>query len=592
VVVQEVWRKVLRRLLLRKITAPEIRNFSLHSEYPASFREDAFRPARGLCPLSLRFSSVLLLGIVIVMPAMGISAADTASSAQEASCLSCHADKTALKSRSPRWRDVYVDPNQFARDKHGTVDCTACHGIDRYAAFPHNNAPGALRDPADPTRIKGTCGKCHESITTRHLSSLHSTLEGHRSSLVSLLGKEAGLARFKTCTSCHTTCTHCHMKQPDRYNRLVSRVESHQFIRRPASAVCKVCHGQTAETYLGSKDNKAHGPSIMAAAGLECVDCHSEGEVHGSGKLDRFIGETLKPSCEKCHALSGMTVSTARGKVAVRQYNPENPAHRAHEKTVACVACHTQWYTNCWDCHKGKAREETDKFYLALNPKSGKAHTAIHVPINRDLGGVHPETGGWAVKTRHSWGKSQTCEKCHLDPEVYINPELRRASFVSFWSGDEAKASFVNDKLVKQVTIDREKFRRSAHKDLSCEVCHDSPGDEVCTHCHAVKGRKPQSRASFREADELLRAGKGLLQELGKLQPDVRLWEKQWTDLRDRYMEAANEFHGEPGLARDRMPAVRQASEQLKQEIEKELSKAKAQGTGRTGLMIPGAGTK
>ena len=256
--------------------------------------------------------------------------------------------------------------------------------------FPHRSAQGVRRDPADPARVNSTCGSCHAEITAQHLSSLHSTLQGHKLSLVGLLGQKDGLARFDTCTSCHATCTDCHMKDLDRYNRLVPRTETHRFARRPASAVCGVCHGQTGESYLGSRSDKVHHSSVMAAAGLECPDCHAGAEAHGGGGRPGFIGETVKPSCEQCHAKSEPVVITSKGPITVRQYDPGNPAHRIHRDRLACVACHTQWYTNCWDCHKGKAKPDSDKFFLAVNPKTAKIHTAIHVPINGELGGVPP----------------------------------------------------------------------------------------------------------------------------------------------------------------------------------------------------------
>jgi len=514
---------------------------------------------------------------------MSIIVSGTVSPAQEASCLSCHGNKTSLRSQSPRWRDVYVDPDQLAQDKHGAVACTACHERDRYARFPHDALPATLRDPAGPARVKDTCGACHEAITIRHLNSLHSTLEGHKSSLVGLMGTEAGLAKFSTCTSCHATCTHCHMKQPDRYGRLVSRTESHRFARPPA-VVCKVCHGQTADTYLGGQGSISHAPSVMASAGLDCMDCHAEAEVHGSGSRHRFMGETVKPTCEKCHGQKGTKVTTASRTTAVRPYDPRNPAHQTHGNKVGCVACHTQWYTNCWDCHKGRAREAQDRFYLAVNPKTGMVHTAVHVPINNEFGGVAAETGGWAVKTRHSWGKSLSCERCHADPEVYINAEGRRARFVSFWSREEANASFVDKKLVKQVTIDRERFGRSAHKALPCEACHNSARNDMCAGCHAGAEKADEPRATFRETNDLLMGSRPSLPEMRKRLPDPTVWEGRWIELRDRYLQAANEFHGDPAAARDRMRILRQAAERFSKELEKAVSSTGVSGLeGRSG---------
>ena len=525
--------------------------------------------AKASCPGIRQF---LLWAATAFMLLARLAMANPSAPAQEISCANCHGDKVRLRSLSPQWRDVYVDLEQFAADKHGAVGCTACHQDDIYADFPHGSSQGHRQDPADPARVKSTCGSCHAEITARHLNSLHSTLEGHKRSLIDLMGQEKGMARFSACTSCHATCTDCHMKQPDRYNRLVPQTESHRFTRRPAAVVCKVCHGQTAETYLGARGNAAHGPSVMATAGLECLDCHSGKEIHGSGKRPGFIGETVKPNCETCHARPGLAVPTAKGPLAARQYDPQNSAHRIHKDRLACVSCHTQWYTNCWDCHKGRAREDGDKFFLAVNPETGKIHTAIHVPINTELGGVSPELGGWAVKTRHSWGKSQSCEKCHTDPAVYVNPELRRARFVSFWSSEHTNATFMDEKLVKQVTIDKESFSKSPHKDLSCQSCHNSSDSRVCADCHGAK--RDRSRAVYRQSDELLQSIKQSLAKLRTPRPEQADWESRWTVLRDRYMHVANEFHGNPRAAQRHMRDVRQAAGELHKESTRAVRKA------------------
>ena len=177
------------------------------------------------------------------------------------------------------------------------------------------------------------------------------------------------------------------------------------------------------------------------------------------------------------------------------------------------------------------------------------------------------------MKTRHSWGKSQTCEKCHTDPTVYVNAESRRARFVSFWSGEYANASFVDEKIVKQVTLNQEGFGRSAHKDLSCETCHDSSDNKVCAGCHSGKAKLP--RAVYLETSEFLQGSKQLLPQLRKRQMESSVWETRWTDLHDRYMQAANEFHGNPGLAQARMRSVRKAARHLNHALNAALQKAK-----------------
>ena len=521
--------------------------------------------SHGRLPATLWGITILLL--VLLGSVNGAAASD------EITCGKCHADKVLLRSLSPRWRDVFVDSAQFATDPHGTLDCIACHESDAYAAFPHKALPPSRRDPADPARVKDTCGTCHQEITARFLNSLHNTLEGHKTALVDLLGEKDGATRFQSCTSCHASCTDCHMKQPDRYGRLVPQTERHHFTRSPAAAVCKACHGQTAETYLGARNNADHGPSAMAAAGLECVDCHSEADVHGNGRRPTFIGETAEPKCLTCHGGSAMTVTTAKGMLTPRLFDAKNPSHQMHQQRVACVACHTQWYTNCWDCHKGSAKQDSSKFFLALNPESGEVHTAIHVPINAELGGVKPEVGGWAIKTAHSWGKPQSCQKCHTDPSVYISPDARQAKFVSFWGPKHANGLFVDEKLVKQITITPQSLEQSAHKGIACEACHSSLADDVCTGCH--RENRNRSQLPYWQTDDLLQTSNRRLSQLRAIGAGSAEWERRWTSLRDQYLQAGNDFHGNPELSETHIRAIHRDAVQLNRKVNAELGKSK-----------------
>jgi len=474
---------------------------------------------------------------------------------------------------SARWRDVFVDLTQYAKDKHGTLECVACHTSSLYASYPHPKLTRDQINPSSPSQVKATCGACHAEITSRHLNSLHNTLEGHRVALVDLMGEKEGAVRFEGCKSCHASCTECHMKQPDRYNRLVSQTETHQFTKEPSANVCQVCHGQTGNSFLGIPGDVGHGPSLMSQAGLQCIDCHTEKEVHGDGSRPQFIAQTRKPTCEECHSHAKPSVPTLQNPVAARQFDASNPAHQTHVEKVDCVACHTQWYTNCWNCHKGEAQVRTDKFYLAVNPLTGKIHTAVHSPINQEFGNVDPEIGGWAVKTRHSWGKSQPCEKCHTNSEVYIEGKLRQGKFVGVWIKEKTKGSFVNDKLVKQILLDPAQIKQSAHRNQSCLDCHKSVGDETCTVCHA--NQADRARGIYRNTHAALAQADLLIAQIRADGYDVATLQKEWEAWRDQYLATANLFHSKPGEAQKQMQGLNEGATKFAAQIKMDLNNRK-----------------
>ncbi|MBI5304584.1 MAG: hypothetical protein HY868_20790 [Chloroflexi bacterium] len=422
--------------------------------------------------------------------------------------------------------------------------------------------------------MKETCGKCHAEVTVRHLNSLHSTLEGHRLALVDSMGKEKGEAQFTQCTGCHATCTSCHMKQPDKFNRLVSQTESHGFTKQPASYVCKVCHGQTSETYLGDPANPQHKPSMMATAGIECTDCHSEKEIHGDGKRPNFIADTRKPSCEGCH-LQPNAVKFAGVSSVPPQFDPREYAHQAHGDDVDCIACHTQWYTNCWDCHRGDAQKQDNKLYLAVNPTTKKVQTAVHSPLNAELGGADPAIGGWAIKARHSWGQARPCDECHTNSDAYIDNFLRNGKFVGVWAKERRNAGFVDEKLVARITVDAQKLALTAHRDINCVGCHNNTGDETCTKCHVSTTNVDRSRTAFTATQVLLASSRALIIEARALNVDATGWDKQRADLEEAYWQTTNLFHSNPNLAQKQIQNLNAVAKQLVGESENAIANAR-----------------
>jgi len=180
----------------------------------------------------------------------------------------------------------------------------------------------------------------------------------------------------------------------------------------------------------------------------------------------------------------------------------------------------------------------------------------VHVPIGVELGGAKVAAGGWAIKTRHSWGKAQTCESCHGDPATFIGAELRQAEFVSFWSAKHANARFVDEALVKRITVGAADLQQSPHRGMACERCHQSRANDACSGCHGASGRG-RTRVAFRTTAELLELSRpGGARAAG------------WTELRNRYLDAGNEFHRNPRAAVAQIRSVRQDAARYKRKLD------------------------
>lgn len=239
-------------------------------------------------------------------------------------CATCHYDRERLATLTEQPDKVYVDPAQYAQEAHGGLDCTNCHGGDPLAATPEEACleGKAFKNPAATEVVSRTCGKCHADITARSLNSIHTSLDGIHLSLVDLLGEKDGTFKFEaTCNACHTTCSSCHMEDPDRRNMLWPRVTSHRFEAKSNSQVCTACHAGMGDTFFGTTGASKHDPSMMAQAGMECVDCHGDIEVHGTGTKTSFSMESEKPTCAECHLEPVARLTSAKDTLVAPQYS-------------------------------------------------------------------------------------------------------------------------------------------------------------------------------------------------------------------------------------------------------------------------------
>ena len=94
---------------------------------------------------------------------------------------------------------------------------------------------------------------------------------------------------------------------------------------------CGTCHGRQKAEAL------KHGfADVHREAGMDCMACHTLGDVHGDGNEYASMLEpgAIDAKCETCHtSLSG------------------NFYHNVHGENIDCSACHIQSVVTCNNCH-------------------------------------------------------------------------------------------------------------------------------------------------------------------------------------------------------------------------------------------------
>ncbi len=139
------------------------------------------------------------------------------------------------------------------------------------------------------------------------------------------------------CKKCHaTSCDKCHAIQKNGLNYFsLSKAEDMN--------TCFTCHSREKVTIL--KDKKIHetGISVHFSAGMNCMDCHTKKDIHGSGILYKSMRDSgaVDANCMKCHG-SGDDAPV---------YNSKLRPHRVHKGRLDCAACHVSATMTCYNCH-------------------------------------------------------------------------------------------------------------------------------------------------------------------------------------------------------------------------------------------------
>lgn len=304
-------------------------------------------------------------------------------------CGSCHVSADQLEaSKSSEEVDasMYQVDEAFAKTLHGSLGCVKCHGGDNAAGQASAAHAGMT---VYPTADGGAaaCGSCHTDIVDRAATSLHYTTAGIECSFEGRLsqagenGEGIGEVYYRTegCPDCHADCGQCHVRNAAQNNfgvEYTGLIDGHMFIdatdNEDIQQTCLSCHAGSITGCFTQTD--VHG---AAGANLNCMDCHTEAEVHGDGvEYDTMIHSgAVTTECTECHAselLSG-------------QWHSDQ-----HLDEATCWACHNVEYNTCTSCHGWDAASRGDEPFTAENDmllgySHGKITTLVKGPVDAGM---------------------------------------------------------------------------------------------------------------------------------------------------------------------------------------------------------------
>jgi hypothetical protein len=221
------------------------------------------------------------------------------------------------------------------------------------------------------------------------LAVLETSLHGTTSGKAYFYSKDQGGMELLTgipyeelkCRECHTRynmgdkkeqirCEGCHITAPEAAAPPMAALKLPQYADTGASG-CLSCHRRQGFEIVAQKPKvdpttnqpvtdslgnpvmvplttDVHRSPAPAGKAMQCVNCHSQTEIHGDGNEYHSLIESPSVKCVDCHKIENLS---------------DNPAHTQHGENVSCAACHVQTVTSCYGCH----------FNVVVPDENGKA---------------------------------------------------------------------------------------------------------------------------------------------------------------------------------------------------------------------------
>lgn len=246
--------------------------------------------------------------------------------------------------------------------------------------------------PNVSTTTKAVLGNLGDDLLRRSCLRCHLNTKG---------SQRPGEQRGKGCSACHIPYSNADSKRP----------YSHVIVKNLGVTPCLKCHnsnhvgcdyvglfekdfnrgfrspiinGRQAPTIYGSEQHFLRA-DIHFRAGMICADCHTLGQIHGTGHA---INSDKIPeiSCESCHVnldhplilkdSDGKMVLKRRPDIKVPALRIDITPHRIeqHRKLLTCSACHAAWSFQDYGYHL-MLDERAEYWMWSINAASNDPQT-------------------------------------------------------------------------------------------------------------------------------------------------------------------------------------------------------------------------
>jgi len=374
---------------------------------------------------------------------------------------------------------VKCHDNQSRMDPSHAFACVECHGGDPRTDEEEKAHAGIIADPGDLKTVEKTCGKCHPDQVLRvRLSPMalaprmishtrfgfgaqkdsvpkYATVPVARLEQVPHPTRSSNLGDDllrRSCLRCHLYsrgsersgehrglgCSACHIARANTEER---KTGPHRLVRAAGITACLKCHNSNhvGADYVGlfEKDSHRgfrspfvegrHAPRIYGSeqhrlaadvhfrVGMECMDCHTIEEVHGSGNAPESPYNNVQTTCESCHVRGDhpavmrekngeMKLVRGQGRT-VPAWNPDLIPHKIPEHgRVRCSACHAAWSFQDYGFHL-MLEERAD--YWKWAPTAAQNDPQVQQLLERHVGSyvelVEPRRGPVPEKPETQW---------------------------------------------------------------------------------------------------------------------------------------------------------------------------------------------
>lgn len=376
-------------------------------------------------------------------------------------CVTCHQENTGM-------------------DASHAIACVRCHKGDASTEDAEKAHSGLIADPGDLKTVEKTCGTCHPEEARRvqrsamalaprtinHTRFAFGAQESPDPEYATANAEEMKQVPYpsgsskpvddllrRSCLRCHLNtrganrwgerrglgCSACHVPYP---NGDGDKPAPHILVRSVGMTACLKCHNanHVGADYVGlfEKDfNRGFAspfvegrrpPRIYGAeqhrlssdvhfrAGMDCMDCHTLDEVHGTGDLPRSPLNAVKISCEGCHVRGDhpavlktddgeMTLMKGEGR-RIPPWNPDKIPHRVenHRSKLRCSACHAAWSFQDYGFHL-MLEERAD--YWKWAPSAAQNDPQVQELLLKNVGTyvelVPPRSGSVPPRPQEKW---------------------------------------------------------------------------------------------------------------------------------------------------------------------------------------------